>query len=130
VLVEVHAILKAHAVNLEKMANDLRMLSSGLGNQAEVSLPALQPGSSIMPGKVNPVGLEFIISVCHKVYANDLLISNLCGQGMLDLNAYIPVIGHGMIESIKLLIGANQMLAKNQLPGLTVNCEIAQQKFV
>jgi len=128
-LVEVHAILKAHAVNLEKMVNDLRMLASGLSHAPELSLPALQPGSSIMPGKVNPVVAEFIISVCHKVYANDQLITNLCAQGMLDLNAYIPVIGHQMIESIKLLIGANQSLHQKFLPGIKIDTGAASRNL-
>ena len=73
--VEVHAILKAHAVNLEKMTNDLRLLSSDLFAHPEIKIPQRQVGSSIMPGKINPVIPEYIISIAHKVYANDLMIS-------------------------------------------------------
>jgi aspartate ammonia-lyase len=109
-LVEIHAVIKAHAVNLEKMVSDLRLLASDLMKNRELELPRLQVGSSIMPGKVNPVIPEFVVSVSHKVYSNDQLISGLCGMGCLDLNAYLPAIGHAMIESIKLLIASNESL--------------------
>ena len=111
--VEVHATLKAHAVNLEKMAADLRLLGSDLFHDREINLPQKQVGSSIMPGKINPVIPEFVISVAHKVYANDVMISNLAGQGCLELNAYLPSIGHALLDSIKLLIAANNTLADN-----------------
>jgi aspartate ammonia-lyase len=125
-LVEVHAILKSHAVNIEKMASDIRLLASDIaGNQ--IILPARQVGSSIMPGKVNPVICEYAVSVAHKVYANDMLISNLCGQGSLDLNAYLPVIGNALIESIKLLNSACRSLADNLFEDLKVNIEKSAQ---
>ncbi len=111
--VEVHATLKAHAVNLEKMVNDLRLLSSDLLTNRELSIPQRQVGSSIMPGKVNPVIPEFVISAVHKVYANDQMISALCGQGCLDLNAYLPSIGHALLESLKLLVSCNTTLTKH-----------------
>ena len=120
--VEIHATLKAHAVNLEKMVSDLRLLASDLaGNR--ITLPAVQTGSSIMPGKINPVIPEFVISAAHKVYANDLLITSLSGQGCLELNAYLPVIGHAVIESLKLLISANLTLKDNLFNGLVFNPE-------
>ncbi|RUT79430.1 lyase family protein [Ancylomarina longa] len=118
--VEVHAILKAHAVNLEKMVTDLRLLGSDLFVNREVQLPQKQVGSSIMPGKVNPVIPEFIISVAHQVYANDMLISNLAGQGCLELNAYIPSIGNAILSSIKLLIAANKSLGEHLFKELTI----------
>jgi len=118
--VEVHATLKAHAVNLEKMVSDLRLLGSDLFNNREVNIPQRQVGSSIMPGKVNPVIPEFVVSAVHKVYANDLLISNLCGQGCLDLNAYLPTIGHALLDSIKLLIGCNKTIKQNLVQGLDI----------
>lgn len=118
--VEVHATLKAHAVNLEKMAADLRLLGSDLFQNREVHLPQKQVGSSIMPGKINPVIPEFIISVAHKVYANDIMISNLSGQGCLELNAYLPSIGHALLDSIKLLIAANKSLAENLFKDLVI----------
>ena len=111
--VEVHATLKAHAVNLEKMVSDLRLLASDLFQGKEVYLPQKQVGSSIMPGKINPVIPEFVISVAHRVYANDVMISNLSGQGCLELNAYLPSIGHALLDSIKLLIAANKSLSEN-----------------
>lgn len=119
--VEVHAILKAHAVNLEKMVNDLRLLGSDFSRYQEVTIPQQQVGSSIMPGKVNPVIPEYVISVAHRVYANDVLISNLCGQGCLDLNAYLPMIGHALLDSVKLLISANKTLLNKLFISLTVH---------
>lgn len=121
VIVEVHAILKALAVNLEKMVNDLRLLSADILGEKELEIPAQQTGSSIMPGKVNPVIPEFVISAAHKIYANDNLITSLCGQGMLELNAYLPIIGHALIESLKLLISCSQTVQMNLLSGLAVN---------
>src|SRR6266542_4070247 len=119
--VEVHAIMKAHAVNLEKMVSDLRLLASDLTSIHEMELPKKQVGSSIMPGKINPVIPEFVISVAHKVYANDGIISSLSAQGCLDLNAYIPVIGHSLLESLKLLIAADNAIKEHLITGLTVN---------
>ncbi len=116
--VETHAILKAHAVNLEKIVSDIRLLSSDLVKDKEILIPQLQTGSSIMPGKVNPVIPEFVISATHKIYSNDVLVSSLCGQGCLDLNAYLPSIGHAMIESMKLLIACNNTLKANLVSGL------------
>lgn len=127
-LVEIHAILKAHAVNLEKIANDLRLLSADIGNK-NISLPAVQAGSSIMPGKVNPVISEYVISIAHQVYSNDMLISNLCSQGCLELNAYSPLIGYTIINSLNLLISANKSLTEKCLKGLTVNEQISQQQL-
>ena len=116
--VEVHATLKAHAVNLEKMVSDLRLLSSDFFKNKELTIPRKQIGSSVMPAKINPVIAEFVIGVSHKIYSNDLLISSLCGQGCLDLNAYIPFIGHALLESIQLLIAANKTLKQNMIEGL------------
>ena len=128
-LVEVHAILKSHAVNLEKMVSDLRLLASDLVNQHEVSIPQVQTGSSIMPGKVNPVIPEYIISVVSKIYANDSLIASLSGRGNLELNAYLPVIGHALLESLKLLIGANQSIQKNLIEGVEVFPKVALNRL-
>jgi aspartate ammonia-lyase len=119
--VEVHATLKAHAVNLEKMASDLRLLASDISKDKSVLIPEKQVGSSIMPGKINPVIPEFIISASHKVYSNDALVSSLSGQGCLDLNAYLPVIGCSVLESIKLLISSCNTAEGNLIMGLAVN---------
>ncbi|MDY0104022.1 MAG: lyase family protein [Lentimicrobium sp.] len=121
--VEVHAILKSHAVNLEKIANDLRLLASDLVKDGGIKLPQKQVGSSIMPGKVNPVIPEFIISASQQVYANDGLISGLCAQGCLDLNAYLPLIGHSLIGSLKLLIASCRTMLENMVKGLEVDTQ-------
>lgn len=121
-LVEVHAILKAHAVNIEKIASDIRLLASDVAG-SQITIPKRQVGSSIMPGKINPVIPEFIINVAHKVYSNDVLISDLCGQGNLDLNANIPLIGHALLESLKLLISADNTMAINLIEGVEVNTD-------
>jgi aspartate ammonia-lyase len=119
--VEIHATLKAHAVNLEKISSDLRLLASDISGQHTISIPERQVGSSIMPGKINPVIPEFVISAAHKIYANDVLISSLCGQGTLELNAYLPVIGYAIIETINLLISCDSSLLYNLFEGLAVN---------
>ncbi len=119
--VEIHATLKAHAVNLEKISSDLRLLSSDIAGVKSITIPSKQVGSSIMPGKINPVIPEFVISAAHKIYSNDVLISSLCGQGVLELNPYIPVIGTAVIESLNLLISCNTTLKTNLFSGLTIN---------
>jgi aspartate ammonia-lyase len=119
--VEIHSTLKAHAVNLEKIAGDTRLLASDLVKNRLLSLPKRQVGSSIMPGKVNPVIPEFVISSVHKVYANDQLVTSLSGQGCLELNAYLPVIGNAVLESIKLLISADLSLLTNLFTELVIN---------
>jgi aspartate ammonia-lyase len=124
--VEIHATLKAHAVNLEKISNDLRLLASDAGSHT-LNLPAVQAGSSIMPAKVNPVVNEFVISIAHQIYSNDVLVSNLCGQGCLELNAYIPSIGNAVLNSLSLLIAANKSFCQNCLTGITVNSTVAEQ---
>jgi aspartate ammonia-lyase len=128
--VEVHATLKAHAVNLEKMSSDLRLLASDLPGEKTIFLPNRQVGSSIMPGKINPVIPEFIVSAAHKLYSNDVLISSLSGQGVLELNAYIPVIGYTIIESINLLISCNITLLQNLFTGLSVNEESGYKTLI
>ena len=119
--VEIGAILKAHAVTLEKISSDIRLLSSDISGKKLLTIPGKQVGSSIMPGKINPVIPEFVISSTHRIYANDMLISSLSGQGALELNAYLPVIGAALIENIKLLISCNITLKNNLFTGLIVN---------
>jgi aspartate ammonia-lyase len=127
--VEVHAILKAHAVNLEKIASDLRLLSSGREGSREVILPARQVGSSIMPGKVNPVIPEYLISSAHRIYANDQVVTSLSAQGCLELNAYLPEIGVSMIESLKLMISMNKSLNDQMLDGLEIDEDAAKNRL-
>ena len=119
--VEIHATLKAHAVNLEKISSDLRLLASDVSGYRSVTLPERQIGSSIMPGKINPVIPEFVISASHKIYSNDVLISSLCAQGTLELNAYLPVIGYAIIESINLMISCDSSLLHNLFEDLAIN---------
>jgi aspartate ammonia-lyase len=127
--VEIHAILKAHAVNLEKIVSDIRLLASDLMERKEISLPQKQVGSSIMPGKINPVIPEFVISAAHKIYANDVLVTSLSGAGVLELNAYLPVIGCTMIESLKLLIAAGHAMKEHLLEGLVINSKTSAEKL-
>ncbi|MBS0012100.1 MAG: hypothetical protein KFF49_11855 [Bacteroidales bacterium] len=128
--VEIHATLKSHAVNLEKIASDIRLLAADISRTGMISIPARQLGSTMMPGKVNPVISEFIISTAHRIYANDMLISNLCGQGCLDLNAYLPLIGHCILESLKMLINAGKSMSLNLLKDLEVNSQAAWEVMI
>jgi aspartate ammonia-lyase len=83
-----------------------------------------------MPGKINPVISEYIISVAHKVYANDVLISSLSGQSCLELNAYIPLIGDALLNSLQLLIAANTSLEEHLLNGIEIDTEQALREFL
>jgi len=127
--VEVHAILKAHAVNMEKIASDLRLLSSGVSGKKEISIPGRQVGSSIMPGKVNPVIPEYLVSSAHRIYANDQLITSLSALGCLELNAYLPEIGCALLDSLKLLISMNKSVNGQMLSGLVIHEERARQNL-
>jgi len=129
-LVEVHGIIKAHAVTMEKMAGDLRMLASDLHGRHALYIPARQAGSSVMPGKVNPVIPEFVISCSHRVYSNDQLVASLAAQGCLELNAYLPLIGHTLLESIKTLISADRSMAENMLSGIKVLEDEAEKQVM
>lgn len=82
-----------------------------------------------MPGKVNPVIPEFVISSTHQIYANDQLITSLAAQGNLELNAYLPQIGHALIDNIKILIYANESLLKNMIAGIEIDPEKALENF-
>jgi aspartate ammonia-lyase len=128
-LVEVHAIIKSLAVNLEKISNDLRLLGADISRHQSIIIPQKQMGSSIMPGKVNPVIAEYNISVSHKVYANDQMITGLAAQGCLDLNAYLPSVGVAMIESFKLLDSACESLQKQMMSELKVNAEQEEKEI-
>ncbi|MEI6091580.1 MAG: lyase family protein [bacterium] len=128
--VEVSAILKSHAVNLEKIAGDLRLLASDIIREPELTIPQKQAGSSIMPGKVNPVICEFGISAAHKVYANDSIISSLSALGCLDLNAYLPSIGDAILESVELLIAANQSLTQHLFNDIQINTELSLKRLL
>lgn len=128
--VEVHAILKAHAVNIEKLSSDIRLLASDIVGSHQMSIPAVQMGSTIMPAKVNPVIAEYCISVAHQVYTNDSLITRLCAQGCLELNAYLPLIGHALLESLQLLSSCHQVLSDKLLKGLSIDASAAFRRII
>jgi aspartate ammonia-lyase len=107
--VEVSGILKAHAVNLIKIANDLRLMNF-LG---EIKLPQLQAGSSIMPGKVNPVFMEAVIQTGIKVIANDGIVTDTAARGTLQINEFLPLLSHAFLESLDLLINIDELFAVN-----------------
>lgn len=119
---EVSATLKTLAVDLSKMCNDLRLLSSGpKTGLAEIFLPAKQNGSSIMPGKVNPVIPEVVSQVAFKVIGNDFTVTMAAEAGQLELNAFEPVIFYSMLESISMLTGAITTLIDNCISGIVAN---------
>ena len=122
--VELSGQLKATASSFMKMANDLRWMNSGpIAGLGEISLPALQPGSSIMPGKVNPVMCEMMMMVCAQVIGNDAAITIANQQGNFELNVMLPVIAHNLLQSITLLGNASRLLADKAIAGFTVNQE-------
>ena len=122
--VEVSGVLKTIAVSLSKIANDIRWLASGprcgLG---EIRLPERQPGSSIMPGKINPVIPESVIQVCAQVMGNDATISIGGMGGYFELNTMLPLIAYNLIQSIELLAAAAEILAKKCVSGITADSE-------
>jgi fumarate hydratase class II len=119
---ELSGQLKVTAVSLMKIANDLRWMNSGpLAGLGEIALPALQPGSSIMPGKVNPVIPEATTMVAAQVIGNDMTISVAGQSGNFQLNVMLPVIADNLLESIRLLAEVSRVLADSAIAGFTVN---------
>lgn len=116
---EVSGILKAHATNLIKIANDLRLMSA----LNEIHLPAMQAGSSIMPGKVNPVIAEMTAQIGLKVLGNDVIISHASALGQLELNQNMPLIAFSLLESLELLKNVNLLFAQKCVGGITANTE-------
>lgn len=122
--VMVSGILKTCAVDLSKIANDLRLLSSGpKTGVAEINLPAKQNGSSIMPGKINPVIPEVVSQVAFNIIGNDMTITMAAEAGQLELNAFEPVLLYNLFESLTTLAGAAQTFVDNCLVGITANKE-------
>ena len=120
--VELSGQLKTIAVSLMKIANDLRWMNSGpLAGLGEIALPALQPGSSIMPGKVNPVIPEATTMVAAEVIGNDASITVAGQSGNFQLNVMLPLIGYKLLESIRLLANVSRALADTAIAGFTVN---------
>ncbi len=120
--VELSGQLKTIAVSLMKIANDLRWMNSGpLAGLGEIALPALQPGSSIMPGKVNPVIPEAAAMVAAQVIGNDATITVAGQSGNFQLNVMLPVIAHNLLESMRLLASTWRALGKDAIAGFKVN---------
>jgi len=120
--VELSGQLRTLAVVLMKIANDLRWMNSGpLAGLGEIALPALQPGSSIMPGKVNPVVPEAVAMIAAQVMGNDATVAIAGQSGAFQLNTMLPVIAHNLLQSIELLANASRTLARSAVAGFTVN---------
>jgi fumarate hydratase class II len=123
-LVELSGQLKTIAVGLTKLCNDLRWMSSGpRTGLAEINLPDLQPGSSIMPGKVNPVLPEATLMVCAQVVGNDATVTMAGASGSFELNVMMPVMARNLLESIRLLSTSSVLLADRCIAGITANEE-------
>lgn len=123
-LVELSGVLKTIAVGLTKICNDLRWMSSGpTTGLAEIHLPDLQPGSSIMPGKVNPVLPEATLMVCAQVIGNDTAITTAGAAGNFELNVMLPVIARNLLESTRILATSTRLLATRCVDGITADTE-------
>ncbi|APX32663.1 aspartate ammonia-lyase [Brachybacterium sp. P6-10-X1] len=126
-LVEMSGALRTIAVSVTKICNDLRWMGSGPNTGlGEIAIPDLQPGSSIMPGKVNPVIPEAVLMVCAKIVGNDAAIAWGGAQGSFELNVQIPLMGTSLLESIRLLANASAALADKTVDGLVANEEKAR----
>jgi fumarate hydratase, class II len=126
-LVEASGQLRVVAVSLYKIVNDIRWMGSGpRAGLRELRLPDLQPGSSIMPGKVNPVVPEAVRQVCAQVIGNDAVVAFAGTQGDFELNVMLPVMARNLLESIRLLAAAARLLADRCIDGLEANVEVAR----
>ena len=127
-LVEVSGALKTVAVSLTKIANDIRLMGSGpRAGLAEITLPELQKGSSIMPGKVNPVIPEVVTQVAAQVIGNDTAITIGGLQGHFELNVFVPMMARNMLESISLLAAASRLFAGKCVDGIEPNLETLER---
>ncbi|MFF2327911.1 MULTISPECIES: class II fumarate hydratase [unclassified Streptomyces] len=127
-LVETSGQLRTVAVSLTKISNDLRWMASGpRTGLAEISLPDLQPGSSIMPGKVNPVIPEAVLMVAAQVMGNDQTVAVAGAAGNFELNVMLPVIAKNLLESVRLLANVSRLLADRTVDGITANVERARE---
>ncbi len=130
VFVEVSGLLKSAAVNLMKISNDLRLLNSGpKGGLSEIQLPEVQAGSTIMPGKVNPVIPEMVAQISMRVIANDSSITNASMSGQLELNAFTPLIAENLLESLELLNKGVQIFRKKCIENIKVNEDVCKQNL-
>ncbi len=127
-IVEASGALKTVAVSLTKIANDIRYLGSGpRAGLAEIALPELQKGSSIMPGKVNPVMPEVVTQVAAQVIGNDTAITIGGMQGHFELNVFVPLIARNILDSVKLLASASRLFAEKCVDGITANRETCER---
>ena len=127
-LVELSGQLRTVAVGFTKIANDLRWMGSGpRTGLAEINLPDLQPGSSIMPGKVNPVLPEVVLMVAAQVIGNDTTVTVAGASGNFELNVMLPVIARNVLESVRLLANSARLLADRTVDGITANVERARE---
>ena len=125
--VQISGVLKRVCTKLSKICNDLRLLSSGPRcGLNEINLPKMQPGSSIMPGKVNPVIPEVVNQVCYAVIGNDITVTLACEGGQLQLNVFEPVVAYSLFNSIAMLKRACRTLATKCVDGITANEEICK----
>ena len=123
-IVQLSGCLKAYAVSMFKIANDIRWMGSGpVSGLNELKLPALQPGSSIMPGKVNPVIPEMMMQVSSQVIGNDHTITFCSSNGNFELNTMLPVMAHNILESISLLTSSTRIFEEKLIIGLEANTE-------
>jgi aspartate ammonia-lyase len=117
-------VVRSYAVDLSRIASDLRLLSSGpRTGLAEIRLPPVQPGSSIMPGKVNPSIAEMVNQVCHQVFGNDTAIASAAEAGQLELNVMMPVIGHNLLFTMEILTKASGVLAERCVEGIEADVD-------
>ncbi|MGW1639493.1 class II fumarate hydratase [Streptomyces lavendulae] len=127
-LVETSGMLRTIAVSLTKICNDLRWMASGpRTGLAEINLPDLQPGSSIMPGKVNPVVPEAVLMIAAQVMGNDTAVAVAGAAGNFELNVMLPVMARNLLESIRLLGNGSRLLADRTVDGITANSERARE---
>ncbi|MCX5376170.1 aspartate ammonia-lyase [Streptomyces sp. NBC_00091] len=127
-LVETSGALRTIAVSLTKISNDLRWMASGpRTGLAEINLPDLQPGSSIMPGKVNPVVPEAVLMIAAQVMGNDATVAVAGAAGNFELNVMLPVMARNLLESIRLLGNGSRLLADRTVDGITANAERARE---
>ena len=127
-IVALHAALRMLAVALNKIGNDIRLLGSGpRAGFGELRLPANEPGSSIMPGKVNPTQVEALTMVCAQVMGHDVAIGIAASQGQLELNAYKPLIIHDVLDSLQLLTDAMDSFTRHCIEGLEIDAARIQE---
>jgi aspartate ammonia-lyase len=127
---EMSALLKLLALDLLKITNDLRLLASGPNTGlGEIVLPAVEPGSSIMPGKINPSICEAANMACLQVVGNDAAVSAACGAGQLELNTHMPLIGTNLVKSLGILQRCCVMLGEKCIVGITANEKVCARNF-